>query len=658
MGMSSIVTRKHLFAALALGSVAVLMVGLQPLLLGELLAAGRISLEGVGLVAMGEIVALGLGVIIGDLLRPRINLRLVTIIAALFASGLDFMTMAATGDSTLVAIRSAAGLAEGLMLWGAISLIVQGPDPDRVSGLFMVVQTLAQGVIAAVLAIWVLPRQSVSGGFMWLALISLASVLLVLWQPSRLAPLSSGVSQEKGFVWQRSHLLFMVGVFIQLSAVGALLAYLEPLGKNAGLDSQGAQLMISSALFMQVLGGCLGILLVRRVSEFKLLATAAALLSGIALGIYLSSDQGAKTFLILSGVFGLVYLMLTPFQVRIALSLDPSGRVAVLVPGMQLLGCAFGPLVASQWVTDDYVQPVGLISAGFSLLTFVLLCLLRNAPAGEPGGFAGKVVLVVGASSGMGRGLALRLAEEGALVIATARRQEQLDELQREIHAQGGHCLARAADALDEQAAANLVAEIVVSYGRLDAVVLNAGGAPALDMRRMHAGQVKACMRSNYDVAVNYLFPALEQMKTQRFGLVVHTNSLASFIGVPLQGPYCAAKGAMRLLMDTCRIEFSSYGIRFLSIYPGFVATAKTANDGMPAPLEISEIQAVNHMLRALRGRGWDYLFPFSMRWLIRVACILPKPLLTAILHRELPSEAQSCASAHAGPIGISADQK
>ncbi|MCF5521311.1 hypothetical protein GIV67_15750, partial [Pseudomonas syringae] len=78
MQTSSVVTRRHLYTALALGSVAVLMVGLQPLLLGELLAQGHVSLEGVGLVAMGEIVALGLGVVLGDLLRSRLNLRVLT----------------------------------------------------------------------------------------------------------------------------------------------------------------------------------------------------------------------------------------------------------------------------------------------------------------------------------------------------------------------------------------------------------------------------------------------------------------------------------------------------------------------------------------------------------------------------------------------------
>lgn len=251
--------------------------------------------------------------------------------------------------------------------------------------------------------------------------------------------------------------------------------------------------------------------------------------------------------------------------------------------------------------------------------------------------FKDKVVLVVGASSGMGRAVAVRLAAEGASIVATARRQERLDVLAAEITGRGGCCLALAADAEDAAAAERVVAATVERHGRIDLVLLNAGGAPALDMRRMCAREVTAYMRSNYDVVVNYLFPVLRQMVRQGGGLVAQTNSLAGFLGIPLQGPYSAAKGAARLLIDTCRIEFGPYGIKFVSIYPGFVATEHTANDGMPAPFEISEERAVDHMLYALRRERSDYMFPLVMRWLIRLALVLPKPVTNRLLKQGQP---------------------
>ncbi|MRV70428.1 SDR family NAD(P)-dependent oxidoreductase [Duganella sp. FT92W] len=253
--------------------------------------------------------------------------------------------------------------------------------------------------------------------------------------------------------------------------------------------------------------------------------------------------------------------------------------------------------------------------------------------------FQDKVILIVGASSGMGRALAKRLAGDGAIVFATARRQELLDQLAQEIALAGGQCAVHAADAMDPDAAAAVVRDCVGRYGRIDLVVLNAGGAPALDMRTMEARDVTAYMRSNYDVAVNYLFPVLHQMRRQRAGMVALTNSLAGLLGVPLQGPYSAAKGALRLLIDTCRIEFARDGIRFVSVYPGFVGTAVTKNDGMPAPLEISEECAVDHILHALRRELPDYMFPWPMRWLMRLALCLPKRVTNWILQREVPAE-------------------
>jgi NAD(P)-dependent dehydrogenase (short-subunit alcohol dehydrogenase family) len=251
--------------------------------------------------------------------------------------------------------------------------------------------------------------------------------------------------------------------------------------------------------------------------------------------------------------------------------------------------------------------------------------------------FEGKVALIAGASSGIGRVLALRLARSGARVVLMSRRRERLEALAGEIRAAGGDALACAADAQDPAAAERAVQTCVEHHGRIDLLVLNAGGAPALDMRTMGARDVTATMRSNYDVAVNVLFPTLQHMARQRDGVVLTTNSLAGLLAVPMQGPYCAAKGALRLLIDGCRIEFGPMGIRFVSVYPGFIATEATANDGMPAPFEISEDEAVDHILRALRRERMDTLFPFPTSWLVRLARVLPKRLTIRILRNDVP---------------------
>jgi len=252
--------------------------------------------------------------------------------------------------------------------------------------------------------------------------------------------------------------------------------------------------------------------------------------------------------------------------------------------------------------------------------------------------FKDKVVLIVGASSGIGRTLALRLAGLGAKVAVMARREDRLRHLAAEIAARGGRCSVQAADAQDADAVMRAVQGVLDEHGRIDLLMLNAGGAPALDMRRMNAADVLGHMRSNYDVAVNVLFPVLNVMRGQRSGVVAVTNSLAGLLGVPMQGPYSAAKGALKLLIDTCRVEFGDFGIRFVSVYPGFISTEATAGDGMPAPLQMSEDRAVDHLLRAIRGRYMDYAFPWPMAALVWLANVLPKGLVVRILRRDVPS--------------------
>ncbi|HLO96831.1 MAG TPA: SDR family NAD(P)-dependent oxidoreductase [Burkholderiaceae bacterium] len=253
--------------------------------------------------------------------------------------------------------------------------------------------------------------------------------------------------------------------------------------------------------------------------------------------------------------------------------------------------------------------------------------------------FKGLSVLVVGASSGIGKELALELADRGARVMVAARRADRLEAVAREAQARGGQCIAHAVDAQDSEAAERLVQACVQAYGGLDLLVLNAGGAPALDLRVLDAPEVLSYMRSNYDVAVNVLMPALHHMRERRSGTVAVTNSLAGLIGVPLQGPYSAAKGALRLLIDTARVEFAGDGIHFVSIYPGFIATEAVAGDGMKPQFELSEAQAVAHMLRAIGSRRMDYAFPWRTKMLVRLATLLPKRLTVRVLRGDVPDQ-------------------
>ncbi|AGI05885.1 Permeases of the major facilitator superfamily [Xanthomonas citri subsp. citri Aw12879] len=216
-------------SGLSIGSIALLILGVQPILLGTLVEQKLITLSGVGIVAMGEIVALGLGVALGDALLPHRWQRQVAVLAALLAALLDLATTQAVGDTAFVLVRAAAGLAEGLLLWVATLTIVRAAKPDRVTAVFMLTQAVAQIALANLLAWWVLPSTGWKGGFVALCAVTLCAALLTPLLPARLSAVSATAPASR-VRWSPTTLLPLLIAFVQMAAIGALWAYLEPLG--------------------------------------------------------------------------------------------------------------------------------------------------------------------------------------------------------------------------------------------------------------------------------------------------------------------------------------------------------------------------------------------------------------------------------------------
>ena len=371
-------------AALAIGTIAVLMVGIQPIVLGELVEAHQVSLEGVGIVAMAEIILLGLGVVLGDALLPVGQLRWITIAAALTAAGLDGLTLQAKGDGAMTAVRAAAGLAEGVLVWGTTGVIVRTANPARVGGIFFVLQTLAQALVGLLLANAIIPRWGWQGAFTALGMLALSCCLLAFAQPSRLAALAPPA--VSGFRWSVRTAQPLAVAFLQLATLGSFWAYLEPLGKAAGFDGRGAQTLIAAVLATQVVAGSVATFAVRRLPVVPTLAACSLALAAVTATVYELPGGSTRDFALACLLFGFVWLFMLPFQIGLAFRADASGRLASLVPAAQLLGSAFGPLMASFIVEGENASAVPLLSAGFALAAGVLVVLGRVRHAAPAAG--------------------------------------------------------------------------------------------------------------------------------------------------------------------------------------------------------------------------------------------------------------------------------
>lgn len=244
----------------------------------------------------------------------------------------------------------------------------------------------------------------------------------------------------------------------------------------------------------------------------------------------------------------------------------------------------------------------------------------------------GKTILITGASSGLGRELALRLSHGDNDLVITARRENRLRELAEEVEANGSRCLVCPADATDPMRCQAVVDAALEVHRRIDVAILNAGGGKPTNMGETSAGDVLHIMKTNYDTFVNFLLPMIEHMKGHD-SVIAYTGSPAGYFGLPKSGPYSAAKAAGRVLFDTCRIELAGSGIRFVALYPGFTYTEGLDPDDVPIEsLIISRERAGKEMLRAIERGRTHHMFPKRIEWVMWLARMLPEPVRRRLL--------------------------
>ncbi|MFN2433145.1 MAG: SDR family NAD(P)-dependent oxidoreductase [Gemmatimonadota bacterium] len=185
----------------------------------------------------------------------------------------------------------------------------------------------------------------------------------------------------------------------------------------------------------------------------------------------------------------------------------------------------------------------------------------------------GKVVLVTGASSGIGEATALRLAREGAAVVLTARRADRLAALVARIHAGGGEARAVAGDLLSPELRERVVREALAELGGIDALVNNAGYGERGPVELVPLERVRRNFEVNVFALVALTQLVIPHLRQRGGGRIVNVGSVAGRIALPFSAVYAATKHALEALSDGLRRELEPFGIRVVLVQPGFVAT-------------------------------------------------------------------------------------
>ncbi|MCA9523352.1 MAG: SDR family NAD(P)-dependent oxidoreductase [Myxococcales bacterium] len=195
--------------------------------------------------------------------------------------------------------------------------------------------------------------------------------------------------------------------------------------------------------------------------------------------------------------------------------------------------------------------------------------------------FANHVVWITGGGSGIGRALALELAEQGADVAVSGRRQLRLDEVAREIEGRGARGLGVECDVTSEESLAAAVKLVVDSWGRLDVTIANAGFSVAGAIESLSAEDWRRQFDTNVVGSAQTARFALPELRKTK-GRMVFVASVASMICTPKLGAYNASKYALRAVGQTLAMELHGSGVSCTTIHPGMVESEITSvnNEG------------------------------------------------------------------------------
>jgi len=232
--------------------------------------------------------------------------------------------------------------------------------------------------------------------------------------------------------------------------------------------------------------------------------------------------------------------------------------------------------------------------------------------------------MITGASSGIGRGLALELARRGARLGLVARRVAVLDEIVDEVQTSGTRAIPLAADVRDAPALRAAADRLRAEFGRIDLLIANAGIGTTADAAKMQPDDIANVININVLGAANSVAAVVPEMVAQGSGQLVVISSLAAYRGLPKSAAYCASKAAVSAFFESVRLDLQPRGLTVTIIHPGFIKTPLTAGRHADMPFLMELDDAVKLIVRAIEKKKKSYAFPWQLASIVRLGIVMP----------------------------------
>lgn len=359
--------------AMIVGTAAMMITGIVPVLLGGLTQAHRLTEAQLGPLATVEVLALALSSAVGPALMQAGSMRLKTVALSLLLMGINLGVCVTQSVVVLFAMRGAAGVLEGLMMGATIVVTVHSRHPDRLNAIFWALSTIPMALMAYLLPVWIVPRWGANGGFAALALLSLISAGAALFLVDRVPPAAPEATAVP--LRSRAIMIAFAAIFLQNAAIGGAWAYLQLLAEQHHFPPEVPGIAVSVGLLIQVASALAAAAWGGRL-EFRLTLLVGSLSQAVLIAVLAAADTPAL-YIGAALLFSLFWLALIPFQIRLMIDLDPTRRAALALTAFGLVGLSIGPSLSAFGVDGPNVAGAFWIAAGLMAMASAVFAWLR-----------------------------------------------------------------------------------------------------------------------------------------------------------------------------------------------------------------------------------------------------------------------------------------
>jgi short-subunit dehydrogenase len=232
-----------------------------------------------------------------------------------------------------------------------------------------------------------------------------------------------------------------------------------------------------------------------------------------------------------------------------------------------------------------------------------------------------KVIWITGASSGIGKALALKFANEGWLVAASARRENLLQDLNRE----NSNIYSFPLDVTNIDQCKSVFKNIIEKVKNVEISIFGTGIHDPKSEKEFNLDKIRKIMEVNYFGTMNSINSVYEYYNNKKSGQISIISSVAGYRGLPAAGAYCASKSALISFAESLYFEMKRKNVRVSLVSPGFIKTPMTDQNDFPMPMiKTPEFAAEQIYLGLIKKNGFEIHFPKTFTYLMKIIKILP----------------------------------